>query len=182
MIKNFSALLFFLAAIALFWFWTRPYLDEIDGLKTNQSVLQKALEDSKELQKARDVLLEKYNSITTEDLERLSKIIPSDPQTTKILVQLENVAGREGVTVKNFNSTANQSAPRQPSSQTLESVPVPDISTLDMSIAASYESMKSFLGELQKSLRVIDIDNLNFSAAEKNFYEITIKALTYFKK
>ncbi len=181
MIKNVSTFLFFLAAIALFWFWTRPYLNEIDGLKVNQSLLQKALEDSKELQKVRDVLLEKYNSITTDDLSRLSKIVPSDSETTKILVQLENAAGKAGVTVKNLNSSVNQSTP-QPPSQLASSTPAPGISTLDIRISASYESMKSFLDELQTSLRVIDIDGLNFTAADKNFYEITIKALTYFKK
>ncbi len=170
-----------MAAIALFWFWTRPYLDEIDTLIVNRDVLQKALEDSKELQKARDVLVEKYNSITADDLKRLSKIVPKDSETTKLLVQLEDTASKAGVVIKNFNITANQRV-FQSSTQLSSETPFPDTAFLDLSVAASYESMKFFLEELQKSLRVIDVDGLSFSSAEKNFYEITIKALTYSKR
>lgn len=179
MIKSFSIFLFIVATAAFSWYWTRPLLGDIDQMKAEIAVIEKALADSRELQQMRDLLFERYSSVPAGGLERISKLIPDDPETAKLLVEVENLGKVSGVIVKNLDIAETKTGP---SLSADAEGPVYEKSLLTIKIAASYGSLKEFLSRLQKSLRLIDVTEITFSAAEKDFYEFTIKAQSYFKK
>jgi len=56
--------------------------------------------------------------------------------------------------------------------------------TLSMSFSTtgSYESFLALLGSLEKSLRIIDVTGLQFSANESGLYDFSVTARTYWLK
>jgi Tfp pilus assembly protein PilO len=186
MTKSLITILFIIAAVVLFWFWTKPNLDAIDKLRAETTAVNKALEDATELQKLRDRLLEDYNLISQDDLLRLSKFLPRDPEVPKLTVELENISKTTGVVIKNFNATRVVENTRAPLTvggvESLPVAPKAEQIFLDVAVSAAYDGFVAFLEELQKSLRLMDVHLISFSAGEKNFYEFNIKATTYWLK
>jgi hypothetical protein len=56
------------------------------------------------------------------------------------------------------------------------------IATLGFSVTASYKTFKNFLGDLERSLRIIDVKTLSFSAGDKDQYEYNLEINSYWLK
>lgn len=196
MSKNFISLLLLIVAVAVFWVWSKPYFGEIDLLRVEKKAIEESLANSRELQELRDGLLQKYNLISLENSSRLSKLLPTSAEITKLMVELENIAQATGVRIKRINAIGIQQ-PSQPTSKAgsvsfafqeqaenllLAGVPPYQSAIVNMVFSTSYEGFRAFLEELQRSLRLMNVDDISFSAAEANLYEFTIKAEIYFKK
>jgi len=171
-------ILFLLVAVSVFWFWTRPLLVEIDALKAEKDSFDQALSRSREFQELRDEILSKFNSVSQDNLNRLSKMLPREPESTKLLVQLSDMADSSGGVVLNFLDV------REPRSSgavnTKEQVGYQEVE-IKANLSAKYEDFLVFLTELQKSLRLIDVEQIDFFAGETNFYEFNINAQAYYK-
>lgn len=195
MMKNFISILFIVGAAVLFWFWTKPLLNDIDGLASKKETIDKALADSRQMQEMRQSILDKYNAISEEDLSRLSKMLPEKQIIANLILEVENVAKNSGTVFKSFDSSkvANEektqsavkyeysggetsSAASNKTQKTYSKV------AFGVSVSASYENFIVFLKELEKSLHMIDVNSISFSSGDKNFYEFKIDADTYFKK
>lgn len=176
--KSIITLLFLLVAISVFWFWTRPLLAEIDVLKAEKDSFDQALARSRELQELRDDILSKFNSVSQGDLNRLSKMLPAEPESTKLLVQFSDMAQVSGGVILNFLDVQEPQSSVAPTSK--EPVGYQTVS-IRANLSGKYEDFLSFLAELQKSLRLIDVDQVDFFAGDTNFYEFNINAQAYYK-
>lgn len=175
--RNIITLLFLIVAISVFWFWTRPLLAEIDVLKVEKDSFDQALARSRELQELRDEILDKFNSVSQDDLGRLSKMLPKDAETTKLLVQLSDMSDASGGVVLNFLDVQGMVSGVTTKGSELGY----QKADLRVNISAKYEDFLVFLTELQKSLRLIDVEQIDFFAGDENFYEFNINAKAYYK-
>jgi len=166
MIRNVVTTLFLITAVAIFFVLTKPSWAEVNGLIENKAFFSEALDSSRELQNLRDSLLTKFNSISSQDLIRLAKLIPTGSQTTELMIALSNTAQVNGVILKSFKVSEAEEAKKV---------------SLDMAVSASYGGFRAFIAELQKSLRLISIDQINFSADKTSAYDFSIKATAYYK-
>jgi len=176
--RRIISLLFLVMAVAIFWGWTRSQLSMLDGLRAQKGAYDKVLAETRELQSLRDNLLAKYNSITPDNLSRLFKIVPDKAETTKLMVEITNIASEKGVIVKRFYSQEEQIE------KNVSHVIVSKYNVLSLSFdfAATYEGMRSFLKSLEESLRLIDITEISFLSSDSNLYEFNIKAKAYYKR
>lgn len=195
MMKNFIGILFISSAVALFWFWTKPLLNDIDGLAAKKGTIDKALADSRRMQEMRQSVLDKYNAVSEEELSRLSKMFPEKQIIANLILETENIAGNSGVVFKSFDSSKVEVEEKTQSVAKYEysggetsfastgktQKPYTKVA-FGVSVSASYENFLVFLKELEKSLHVIDVNSISFSSGDKNFYEFKIDADTYFKK
>lgn len=176
--RNIIILLFLIVAVSVFWFWTRPLLVEIDVLKAEKDSFNQALARSRELQELRDAILGKFNSISQDDLYRLSKMLPKEPEATKLLVQLSDVADASGGVILNFLDA--QEMKKSGAAFLDDQIGYQEVD-LNINLSAKYEDFLVFLTELQKSLRLIDVKRIDFFAGDTNFYEFNINAKAYYK-
>lgn len=176
--RNIITILFLLVAVAVFWFWTRPLLADIDGLKAEKDSYDQALSKSRELEELRNSILDKFNSISGEDRSRLFKMLPSESEVTKMLVQISDMADASGGVVLNFLDV--QDSGSGVISTTKEQVGYQEMS-ITINTSSKYEDFLVFLSELQKSLRLIDVERIDFFAGDENFYEFNISAVAYYK-
>ncbi|MDO8555099.1 MAG: type 4a pilus biogenesis protein PilO [bacterium] len=195
MMKNFISILFIVGGVVLFWFWTKPLLNDIDGLVSKKETIDKALADSRQMQEMRQSILDKYNAISEEDLSRLSKMLPEKQIIANLILEVENVAKNSGTVFKNFDSSKVANEEKTQSAVKYEYAGGETSSAANnktqkmyskvafgVSVSASYENFIVFLKELENSLHMIDVNSISFSSGDKNFYEFKIDADTYFKK
>ncbi|MDD5032756.1 MAG: hypothetical protein PHC85_01375 [Candidatus Pacebacteria bacterium] len=182
--RGITIIIMLLAAVGVFLSWTKPALDQIKTLKTHKAALDSALSESRETKKIRDELLDKYNSIDPKNLERLSKMVPENADSLRLMVELSNIASASGVIIEQLQTQAEskpQAASNLPGENGGESRSVLQV---NMFFSASYPAAKSFFDEIQRSLRFMDITGIEFSSesGETNVHKFSMTANAYFKK
>ncbi len=173
-----SIILLVVSAGAFFGF-IDPVYKEIQTLDIEKQELGSALNNFKEIRQARDLLLGKRKNISSVDLARLKRLVPDHVDNVRLVMELDNIAARYGMSLKNvkINSDAGKE------SGTLGATDV-NFGTLnlDFSVVGSYGIFNSFLQDLEKSLRIVDVKSFSFHSGENDFYEYNIGIQTYWLK
>ena len=162
MTKNsiFPILLLF-AAVGLFFSFTDPKYQDIKKIKAQVAAYDDALNNSKELLKTRDSLLNVYNNISREDLKRLELLLPDNVDNIRLVLDIDTVASRYGIVIKNlkFNSSPSSDS-FDPKAEKIKSL------DLSFSVDSDYGTFLAFIRDLEDSLRIIDLVEIKFSAKE----------------
>lgn len=163
------------ASIALFMTFIDPMYQDVQTLKAEVQNYDDALTKSKELLTIRDTLLDRYNSFSTDDLKRLEFLLPDTVDNIRLVLDIDGVASRHGIVIKDLKLAATSQ-----SDQSLGPVST-DIKTVDLSftVAAEYDTFLTFIRDLQDSLRIVDITQINFGGVEKGFTNYSITIRTY---
>lgn len=175
--------LFIIIAIAFFFGVVDPMYKSIGGLQKEAKAFDAALSKSRELQKVRDNLLDSYNSFSVNNLERLEKILPDNIDNVRLIMDINNIASKYGMSLKNTNirEVSEIAASGSIGGVDLDRKPYGSI-ILGFSVSSSYSTFIAFLGDLEKSLRLSDITSLSFIAGEKDFYQYSVELETYWLK
>lgn len=186
MTRHIISFLFFIIAVAVFWVWTKPYLAETRKLVGEKKFFVSALADSKELQKTRDEMLNKFNMISPDNLLSLKKMIPENANETRLMVEVANIAQANGVLVEQLivNKAESKSESRNIDFSEERTVKITDYKKIeiDMTLSSSYGAFHTFIDDLQDNLRLMDISSINFSSGDSaGIYSFNIKATTYYK-
>ncbi len=171
-------ILFLGTAIAIFLTQTQPSYNELNVLKSDKQAIEEALQQSRELQTLRDELLEKYNAVSADDVNRLNKLLPANVDNGELIVIFENIAKNRGFLLKKIDVKEQNAGQNQ---QSVIGAPPPAFRTigLSMQISGSYNDFLSFLADLEKSLRIIDIEKINFNIGAGGAIDFQLNAKTY---
>lgn len=174
--KFFLPVFLLIAAIGLFFGYIDPTYGKVEILRIEEQKFDEALNKSKELQKIRDVLLSQYNSFSTNDLSRLEKLLPDNVDNVRLTLDIDGIASKYGMRIRNVvtsKSSGNKAGAIGPSGKPYETV------TLSFTVVASYENIISFLKDIEKSLRIVDVTELSLRDSTGNLYEYKIRVETY---
>jgi Tfp pilus assembly protein PilO len=180
------AFLFLIAAAAIFWQWTLPAYEQIKILEEEKAVVEEALANSRQLQKLRDEILSQYNIVSQDELNRLNKLLPSQLDTDSLITMLESRAQAHGLLLKKIDtvSSARQAQTSQgqlgQEGALIAAPPLYETAPLIFPISGPYNSVISFLKDLEKNIRLIDVGSLSFSSAAADIYEFNVSAKLYF--
>lgn len=202
--KLISSILFLIIAIILFFVFVDPLYGEVRQLRTDVSTYNTALNNSIELQKTRDSLIDKYKGIKTEDKDRLVHLLPSDIGNIKLILEIEKIANLHGMPIGNIKFEMKNSESKDMTNNTnnpnnmvvAESGPADylpyGIFPVEFTIDGKYDTFIAFLKDLEHNLRLVDIKSISFtvpppvSASEKTIdpdvYSYTLKIETYWLK
>ncbi len=211
MSKIITALIFFLAAIVLGFFYTLPAWQRFGALGAETAQLATASSEFDQLIANRDNLINLINGITKDNLERLGEIFPQGAHASDFLVAVEALTTESTMALRRIDlvspSSGGQGAEKsgtqagQPrptgtagsggganpvSAGTKKSETASTVALelpFSVQIAGSYENFKKFLINTERDLRLIDVDEISFSAAGKKdeSIEFTLKAKTYYQ-
>lgn len=170
MTRNIIVIFLILAAFFISWFGTRPLYEKIKTVKKEESGLNNFLREIKETRVLRDDLLAGYNTISGGDLERLKKILPLSPEKETLIAQFENLANIRGLVLKSVEIAES----------TTKDAKIPKTVNISLVLSGGYEDFLGFIKDLEENLRIIDLEEIAFGASDKNIYEFSIKAKTYF--
>ncbi len=177
MSRYLTPLLLIAIAVALFFGFTRPLLDEVAATKDETASYAAVLNNASELATVRDALLKQYNAISGEDRARLNKSVPDQVDNVRLIIDVDTVASRYGMKVRNAQVSADVSTGDKttigPDGKKYANV------SLAFGVSGSYANLKRFLADLEQSLRVVDITSLEFTASDKDVNDYSIKLRTY---
>ena len=175
---NIISIFLILASIGLFFGYIDPTYTAIKDLRVEKADYDRALNNSKELQAERDKLLKKYNEMPRSDLDKLAKLLPDNIDNVRLIIDLDEMAKKYGMRIRNFKADANE----RKDVIGKDATPY-GILTLSFSTSASYNTFLAFIRDLEKSLRILDISAITFSAGETNpLYEYNVTVKTYWLK
>lgn len=173
-------ILFVVIAGGIFFGSIDPSYDRIQGLRAEEATFDQALNRSKELQQVRDQLLSRYNTFSQSDLDRLEKMLPDNVDNVRLVLDLDSIAARYGMRIRNIaleaTETRSQRGQVGSSDSDYQSV------VLSFSVAGEYDAFRSFLEDLEQSLRLVDVTSVAFSATPSGLYDYSVGVKTYWLK
>ena len=179
--KNATGLILIVLAVGTYFTFTRVKIDEIKAIKTVNDEYKNALVNSERLVKDRDAILAVYNQIPVEDQERLEKIIPNNVDNVRLIIDINGVASRHGLAVKNIktttqSSTSNNDVGAPQTNQGYNTV------TLNFDVSADYRTFLAFLKDLEASLRILEISKVSLKASDTGVYDYSLELKTFWLK
>ncbi len=188
---NITAAILILLSVGLFFGYVNPTYGGTTGssvlaeksikeLKIEQANYVDALSKAHEIETARTGLLEKYNAIPKDDLDKLVKLLPDHVDSVRLIIDINNIAAAYGMTLKNITLIDDKETPAPaassigPTTQKYASV------GLRFSVSGTYDNFRTFLHDLEQSLRIIDVTTIGFSVKpESDTYEYALTVGTY---
>jgi len=167
-------------AAAVFFYFTAPLVDQIDALKIQKAKLAVALDHANKLKERQDELAAIYNGIDPADEKNLEEFLPNNIDNVRLIIDINDIAKKYGLTIRNPNIVKAEAKegeappPVQPAAE--------NSAAISFSVSSSYEILKLFLADLTKSLRIVDIESLAFTANDLNLYDYQISLRTYWLK
>ncbi len=158
----FSLVCFLLAGASLFMY-SQPQYDEIKALQVKGAEYSKALDKAAELQKLKDNLLTRFNSFSQSDLDKLDKLLPDHVDNVRLVLDLDNLATQHRLSLENVAiSDKSSGGGSSGSGNGAISSDVDKYQSLTMgfSVKGSYEDIKSFMKDMESSLRIVDLVSL----------------------
>jgi hypothetical protein len=178
MIKFLLVLFFLGGSVFAFFGFISPRYTATQGLRGEQQELVAASEKMTVLNEARTELVSRYNTFSSEDLDRVGKALPDNVDNIKLVRDIDGIASRHDLSVRNVAVEITGDLPGTISTgdETYGTVLV------TFSVACSYETFLVFLADLERSLRILDVVNIMFSSAEDDTYQYVISFKTYWLK
>ena len=173
--KYLLSLILLLVSIGVFFAFIDPFYKEIEVIRLEIKGLDEALNNSKQIQETRDQLLGRFNAIPRQDLERIKKMLPDHVDNVKLILEIDRIASQYGMTIKNI-SVIEKGGGRETLGRPEE--PLGTIG-LDLIITGSYRLFLNFVSDLEKSLRIVDIVSLAFTATTEDFNQYDLGIQTY---
>lgn len=178
--KLLAPIAFLIIAGVIFFLYINPTYIGLKDLLQQESQFDQALTRSRELQDVRDTLLARYNTFPQSNLERLQKLVPDHVDNVRLILDLDSMASRYGMRVRNVSiendKTRLVNGQIGSNAQAYESV------VLSFTISGSYDTFRQYLSDLERSLRLVDVVGLSFTANETGIYDFTVHIKTYWLK
>lgn len=172
-----------IVSIAVFFGFVDPRYKEISESKKLEAQYEEALSKSRELQEIKANLLSEYNAFRPEDVAKLEKMLPDNIDNVRLIIEIDNVAKKYGLSVKNLIvrddvalTTGTSKKQIGPDTRDYSSV------TLEFSVGTSYNTFLRFLRDLEQSLRLVDVVSVNFRAEGSDFDDYRVAIRTYWLK
>ena len=192
--KTIFSLIGLAIAGGIFFMYTQQTYDATRALQAQVAEYDQALEKAAELQQLKQTLLSRYNSFNLADIDRLRKLLPDHVDNVRLILDMDNLAAEHGMAMQNvvISSPASEGAEGEEVVVIGGSGEEYDSVTLKFTTQGPYESFKTFLADLESSLRIVDLVSLKLSqgvdsqaiqssiAGSSYQYEVTIR--TYWLK
>lgn len=190
--KNVTATILIVLAAGIYFTFTQAKLAEIKAVRVVNDQYISAIANADELIKVRDSVLKSYNDISTEDRERIDKIIPNTVDNIRLVIDMNSIGLKRGFSLKNIKAVAAsqtgtgasaQSVPTRTSSSVARDGAIPnptlDTVTVSFSVSASYQQFIEFMRDLEANLRIMDLTHLTVSANSTGNYDFGVELKTY---
>lgn len=164
-------------AVLLFFTYTTSAYQELQEIEAREQEFDDALDRSQELLTLRDELLLEYNSFAEEDLDRLNKLLPDNVDNVRLVLELDSIAAQydmslQTVSIQEPNSNSSESDEQRPN--LLNSL------VTEFTVAGPYADFLSFMNDIERSIRVVDVEGVGFSPTQElDFNEYQVRLRTY---
>ncbi|MDE2079656.1 MAG: hypothetical protein KGI73_04730 [Patescibacteria group bacterium] len=165
-----------------------------DALKVKSDVIsrQNFVQNQQEAVKNVKQLISDYASQTSMQ-DAVSAVLPERPSAAEALAALNNMISQSGLQASSFSIGSGSGAGGAPAGAPSFGYGAPPVATLVRPVGVMtlqgdavgpYEAVKIFLGELDDSLRIFDVQNLSLTPQDKptvDSYHLHFSASVYYQ-
>ena len=102
-----------------------------------------------------------------EDVAKIEAALPSNPSPPSFYNFLQKTVSENGLILKNIGSFAVSPLASNPSLKVI---------SLPLGVSGSYASLKNFLGAMEKSARIVEVNTISFSAPQnEELFDFTLE-------
>jgi Tfp pilus assembly protein PilO len=167
-----------------------------------------ALNNSAELQKTRDSLVDTYKNIKEEDRNRLEHFLPNTVNNIKFILEIERIASLHSMPIKNIkfdpqrvqdtkDATPLTNAPTNTNNTLITLADPLDLRPygtfpVEFTTEGDYNTFVLLMKDIEHNLRLVDIKSVNFAVPvvdpktggglNPNVYTYTLRIETYWLK
>lgn len=152
---------------------------DIVFLKSELAKYNDILNSSTKIVSQRDVLITKKNTITEADKSKLERLLPSNIDNIRLIIEISKIAEGRSLVAKNISVGDMTKTTSATIGQ--DSTPYGTLS-LKFTVNSSYNNFLNFLQDLENNLRLLDITDISFNATDSGFYDFNISLNTYWLK
>ncbi|MDB4992009.1 MAG: hypothetical protein JWL75_254 [Parcubacteria group bacterium] len=188
----FIAILF---AIVLFLLYIKPtYSGSIHDTKQQIGSYDQALAAADRFQAKEAQLTQARSQIPADSLARLNSFLPDGVDNVQLILDMDALAARSGITLSDFNtdgSNTKTTGPTNASTPPVANIPQTSpnlalnssspIDSLNLTFKATgtYSSFRAFLSGMENSLRPLDVVNLDVTQAKNGVYTYGVTVRIY---
>lgn len=178
-------------AIALFFLYVRPtFSGPIAATRTQIASYNDALAAADRFQQKEAQLTQQRAQIPADSLARLTEFLPDGVDNVQLILDLDALAARSGITLSNFDTKGNDSGTvvggaTTPAStiptlgqQVLTGSPT-DSLNLTFKATGTYPAFRSFLAGIENSLRPLDVTDLQVTKSDTGVYTYAVTVRIY---
>lgn len=180
--KTILSIIMILASIGGFILYIAPTYSDAQTVDDKKAEYLELLANARQLEERRDKLLQIYNGISLSDVDRLERMLPTNPDNVKLILEIDGLAKAQGLSLQNVKiKDAEDSKTQQKVGQKTN----PDIGTLTLEFTTigSYPGYVNFIGTLEKNLRIMNVKKSSFIAPDdKTNYQFQTTVETYWIK
>lgn len=171
-------------AVAIFFVYISPtWTGSIATTKTTIASDDQALAAAKTYDQQQSQLASDRDKIDPLDLARLSTFLPGSVDNVGLILDLNALAARSGLSLSNIDvaSPAASGGTTNPAAAGAAAISVNPIGSVDLSLSAigTYSALKAFLSGVEKSQRLLDVQDLAISGSETGVYSYRITLRIY---
>ena len=171
--KSFSIPILLFGALLLATFLIWPLYQEFKDLKNQveekQAELSKTEEYFSELSQISENISDYQDS-----LKKIGSALPQGPSLASLLNFFQKESSENGLLLKNVNQT--EGGRREEKKGILAKVKE---TYLNLNLTGDYPSLRGFLESLEKSSRLIEVENISIDVSEEGFPEYNILIKVY---
>jgi Tfp pilus assembly protein PilO len=180
--KNTSIIIYIAIAVGLFFTFIDPTYKDIKSLEIRRQDNENMIKKAHELRAKREDLMNKYNSISLEDRNKLNKLLPETVDNVRLILDIDNIARNYGIVLRGISISGEIGENNQNPQIVDRTGRKYGIITLSFSFNAPYETFKKFLRDLENSLRLVDVNSFTLSAGgqgSSDLYNYSLSLNTY---
>ncbi len=141
-------------------YFISPELMEVKALTLKKDEYTNVLNQAKEIKAKRDKIIEQYNNISPEDMDRLDKIIPASFSAVNFANDINALASRYGLILKSISASDSSVNPVDVVNSSPSAYKTQIVS---FAVSGPYNKFVKFLEDLETSLRLVDVVSLSLS-------------------
>ncbi len=177
MLRIIGYIVLFAASLGVFIGYVRPAWAVVQDKRAELKQYQEAAANARTLQAKRDELLQRRQSMSADDINRLAVMLPKNVDNVKLTLEINRIARQYNLVLQNVQV---EDAANDPQTQKREAQKDYRSIAIDFTVSGGYNDFTDFMRHLERSLRLIDVDELTFKADNKTgLYKFTMRIRTY---
>jgi Tfp pilus assembly protein PilO len=172
------------ASVYVFINFIRPEMEQRKDLAAKITEAQEKIKILEDYKVKFDLLTQNYQNLG-DKIEMINQALPNEPQTAQVLATLDAISKKTGLPLNSLNFNT----------QTKDNYEKLNILGIKTDFNASYDTFKVWLGEIEKELRLFDLNKINIKVvsspsslgkktktSSSSLLQFSLDLLTYFEQ
>ncbi len=187
MFRTITPIFSIVIAFVVFFSFTQPRLTIVSNNNGERDEYLKAAEKAQQLSDTLNDLISTKRSHSIQNLENLKVLVPTDIDEVRLLADLSDMAKKRNLLFGNVSLAESEISNDGMIEEELigdtgsAEVSYSDLIATDISfeIIGTYQQFKALLGDIERSLVLMEVTNITASASEGTLQQFAITVRTY---